>query len=147
MNLGWITGESCVVNNTADYGLDINWDEAKRFQRFVEDDRLYSLMHGTISSTDSYLAEYYKENPLDESFEGTLARYSGLTKDNVIAMLDYIEVQTWIADYEPADLMPYAKAEEKAEEIKIEGSDVIEAPVTIVAHEYYFEPRRNYDIA
>ncbi len=148
-NLGWISGESCVLNNTAkETSLSaISWDEAKRYQRFVEDDRLYSLMHGTISSTDSYLAEYYKENPLDESFEGTLARYSGLTKDNVIAMLDLIEVQTWIADYEPADLMPYAKAEEKAEAIEIEGSDVIETPVTIVAHEYYFEPRRNYDIA
>ena len=150
-NLGWISGESCVVNNNAGDDLTssaISWSgEADRFQRFIEDDHLYSIMRGTKSATQSYLEEYYKENPIDESFEGTLARYSGLTKDNVIAMLDLIEVQTWIADYEPADLMPYAKAEEKAEEIMIEGSDVVETPVTIIAHEYYFEPRRNYGIA
>ena len=43
---------------------------------------------------------------IHSSYEGILARYSGLTKDNVIAVLDFFEVQEWLAQYDPTDFAP-----------------------------------------
>ena len=42
------------------------------------------------SSVTAYLEEYYEKHPLDNSYEGVLARRSGLTKENVIALLNYV---------------------------------------------------------
>ena len=40
------------------------------------------------SSVTAYLEEYYEKHPLDNSYEGILARRSGLTKEQVVAYLD-----------------------------------------------------------
>ena len=149
-NLGWISGQSCVTNNNdsaAVGGEAITWDEAKGYQRFIEDQRLSEQM-GLVkeSAVTEFLTEYYKENPLDNSFEGTLARYSGLTKDNVIALLDYVEVQNFIADYDPANLLPYAQKEGDEDVITVDDGTIIEESPIVIAQYYYFEPRRDYSI-
>jgi len=149
-NMGWITGQSCVTNNSnseAVGGEAVTWDEAKKYQRFIEDQRLAEQM-GLVkeSAVTEFLTEYYEENPIDTSFEGTLARYSGLTKDNVIALLDYVEVQSFIAEYEPANLLPYSQEEGNEDPIKIDDGIIIEESPIIIAQYYYYESRRDYSI-
>ena len=58
------------------------------------------------SSVTAYLEEYYEKHPLDNSYEGVLARRSGLTKENVIALLNYAEDLVFLANYNSANYYP-----------------------------------------
>lgn len=88
----------------------------RNIQAFLELDTLYSDLALIETSTlATYLDEYYAENPLDESYEGKLARFSGLSKDQVIAALDYIDYLYEIATYNPADR--YKFFEEEPEQV------------------------------
>ena len=116
---GWITGQNCVAgNNETDNEVGIvSWDENKVYQRYVEDQRLYeSLEPGYNSPVTAFLDKYYEEHPLDNSYEGILARFSGLTKDQVVATLDYIDYLKYIAEYDPSER--YAFGEEFVRMIK-----------------------------
>jgi len=96
-NMPWISGSAGV--NSADNPL---WDEVKYYQRYIEDQRLLEVAGVTQkSSVTALLEDYYKENPLDNSEQGIIARYSGLTKDEVIAVENAIDVITYIANYDP----------------------------------------------
>ena len=56
---------------------------------------------------DSLAVEnYYKDNPLDNSLSGILARYSGQKKETVIAVLNLIDYANFLASYNPTDLYP-----------------------------------------
>lgn len=58
------------------------------------------------SSVTAYLEEYYEKHPLDNSYEGILARRSGLTKENVVALLDHAEDLVFLANYNPVNYYP-----------------------------------------
>ena len=58
------------------------------------------------SSVTAYLEEYYEKHPLDNSYEGVLARRSGLTKENVIVLLNYAENLVFLANYNSANYNP-----------------------------------------
>ena len=79
-----------------------------KYQRFIEDQRLAESA-GLIekSAVAVYLDKYYEEHPKDNSYEGILASYTGLTKENVIAVLDAIEHLEFLASYEPNGYAPY----------------------------------------
>jgi len=115
-NYGWISGESCVVGNTLDtnaFGASVSWEEAKTYQRFIEDQRLAEA-EGIIkeSAVTKYLASYYEKHPVDTSYEGLLARYSGLTKETVENTMALLELGEWVAEYDPSDLAPYRSENE-----------------------------------
>ena len=101
-NTGWITGQSCVASdNDVDFGED--WSDNKYYQRFIEDQRyLESIDSDYTSPVTAFLDEYYKEHPLDNSYEGILARKTGMTKDEVIAYLEVIQEWNTIANYDPS---------------------------------------------
>ena len=107
-NIGYIDGESCVAGN--DLYLDTGatsspkWDTAKYYQRFIEDQSLFESM-GIIeeSAVSVALNEYYEENPLDDSYEGMLARYSGLSKETVSDVLDIVSYLESTGNYDPSD--------------------------------------------
>ncbi len=106
-NYGYISGEACVVGNNGDGTSVPDWDETKQYQRFVEDQRLAENMGLTEkSAVTAFLDKYYEEHPLDNSYEGILARRSGLTKENVVALLDYAEDLVFLANYNPANYYP-----------------------------------------
>lgn len=83
-----------------------------RNNRFSEDQRLLENM-GLVekSSVTAYLEAYYEKHPLDNSYEGILARRSGLTKDQVIAYLDKLEYLAKIAEYDPTGRAPILKGD------------------------------------
>lgn len=99
----WATGAACVAGNTS----GISWNEVKWYQRYTEDQRLIETQ-GLInkSSITAFLDEFYKENPLDTSNIGTIARFAGMSTDEVSAYLEFFEYQTFLADYHPANLAP-----------------------------------------
>ncbi len=98
-NMPWISGAACV--NSEQNQL---WDsEVKYYQRYISDQRLLEVAGITEkSAVTAALEEYYDKNPLDNSREGILARYSGLNKEQVIAVEDTIDVLVYIANYDPS---------------------------------------------
>lgn len=136
-NMGYITGEACVTGAKAPAGSKwTSWEETKKYQRFAEDQRLLENM-GLVekSSVTAYLDKYYEEHPLDNSYEGILARRSGLTKDQVVAYLDKLDYLAKIMDYNPAGKAPIMKSEaEESFELHVESDD----------NEYYLGVRDIY---
>lgn len=125
-NLPWTTGGACVASDS-----NSHWKNNSIHQRFVEDQRVAEGI-GAVeeNSVTAYLKDYYEKNPLDNSFEGILARYSGMTKEKVIATLDLIEGLTYIANYHPEERFAFGKPEEK--EIYFEENNLKE---TVIATE------------
>ena len=139
-NAGFISGESCVAGNDSD---TMSWEEGKVYQRYVEDQRIYEAVQpGYKSTVTAFLDKYYEEHPLDQSYEGILARYSGLTKDQVIAALEYEEYIKFIAEYEPEER--YAFGEKLVKKIQ---SKIFEAEgdnsVSLLQHEVVYADVRN----
>lgn len=142
-NMGYISGEACVIDNSGE-GLGttdkvFTWDEAKYYQRFIEDQSLAENM-GLVeeSSVSVALRHYYEQNPIDDSYEGILAYYSGMTKEKVADTLEIIDVLAWIAGYDPSDLYPYHYNQiEIADE---EDSDSYNVAINI----YYITPKTAY---
>ena len=102
-----------------------DWNTAKYYQRFIEDQSLMEGM-GLIeeSAVTAFLDDYYEKNPLDNSYEGILARYSGLKKDTVVAILDVVEYGNYIANYDPAERYAFGRPEVEIEkELKFDGED------------------------
>ena len=94
-NFGWLTGEQCMD------------ESSKWYSRYSEDQRLMESA-GIIeqSSVAKFLDKYYEKNPIDNSYEGTIARYSGLTKEQVSAVFDVAEYYEWLAEYNPENYGP-----------------------------------------
>ena len=91
-----------------------------KYQRFIEDQRLAESA-GLIekSAVAVYLDKYYEEHPKDNSYEGILARYTGLTKENVIAILDGIEGLEFLATYNPDGYAPYNYVAKEQESVQV----------------------------
>lgn len=128
-NFGYVSGESCVTGNAVEVGVDedtgeketSDWSENKYYQRFIEDQRLAENMGLTDKSAiTAFLEDYYERNPIDQSYEGVLARRSGLTKDQVIATLDIMEAIVFLADYNPDGYAPLLYEEPTPERISLE---------------------------
>lgn len=116
-NLPWTTGSACVASESNEY-----WCENRIHQRFIEDQRFFENAGNTNNNlVVAYLNDYYESHPLDQSFEGVLARYSGITKDDVIATLDFIDGLTYIANYHPEERYAFGYEAEETD-LQIEPS-------------------------
>ena len=156
-NMGWITGSACVVGNNSQSSHDgmndggdqsIDWKEAKEYQRFIEDQRLAEA-EGVIeeSAVTKFVAEYYEEHPIDNSYEGILARYSGLTKEQVIATLDFVDVVGFLTEYEPKNLYPYPVTEESIQQLEIDENDLAIPGIFAQIRDTIFDNRRYRNFA
>ena len=105
----WIVGEKCVNSSeNAEF-----WErEGKYYQAFYQDQRIMENM-GAIkeSSAKTALDNYHEKNPIDNSPEGILARYSGMAKDDVIATIDFINVMNYLANYHPEERLAFVVEE------------------------------------
>lgn len=110
-NFTWNSGEAC-TGKTDDSALN---ERVKNYSMYNLDQRvLYDMGIIENNSTVSFLEEYYKENPLDDSFEGRIARFSGMTKEEVSDTLALIEYYNFVENYDPSER--YAFGEPKMEE-------------------------------
>lgn len=122
-----------------------------KYQRFIEDQRLAEST-GLIekSAVAVYLDKYYEEHPKDNSYEGILARRSGLTKDTVIALLDYADQITFLANYDPTNYYPLPADEllvEVTKRVEINNKDASNSVSVIFPNTYMAEYyQRNYAI-
>lgn len=94
-NQVWATGTACV--NSKD---NPDWDnEYRYYQRFVEDSRIDTHMTGAENPVTAYQEAYEKKHPVDNSYAGILARFSGLTKDQVRFALEIVNYSDYLAEY------------------------------------------------
>ena len=157
-NLGYITGEVGVTQNDGKSlsleirGNEVNpaggvssWDEVKYIQRYISDQRILESMGLILESSVSVaLRKYYEQHPLDNSFEGILARKTGMTKENVEIALDFIKLASFAANYEPANYAPYAETEEERQAISFDDGRLdlmteyknVDVSVAVVRREY-----------
>lgn len=99
VNLSWSNGSGCVASDENSY-----WDEYKWYQRYAENQRLLENMNpGYVSEVTAYLNDYYEENPLDQSLEGTLARFTGMSKDKIEDTFALIEYFDFLDNYRPEE--------------------------------------------
>jgi len=128
--LGWATGANCVarddnaeeISGEGAVGGDengvgvaikqwflkvINWEEMRDYQRYVEDDRLMQSVDEDYNSPVlAALEKYEQENPVDNSLEGTLARKTGYTKEQIAYALNEQAYWQYVAEYDPENLYP-----------------------------------------
>ncbi|MBP5512133.1 hypothetical protein J6X90_01990 [Candidatus Saccharibacteria bacterium] len=127
----WATGKNC---------LD---EEYKYYSRYAEDQRMLESM-GLIneSAVVAFLNEYQGEHTVDNSKEGIIARYSGLTKTEVEETLAYIDAFEWLAEYNPADAGP-EKPLPKLDDYQYESNAIIaEAEKAVVGDYIVFDDLR-----
>ena len=113
-----------------------------KYQRFTEDQRLLENM-GLIekSSVTAYLEDYYEKHPLDNSYEGILARRSGLTKDQVIAYLNQLDYLAKVINYDPTGKAPIIEQEaQKLYRFHVGSED--NAEYILGVNNYYIEDRK-----
>ena len=101
----WIMGNYCVYSEAN----SCFWEsEGKYYQAFFQDQRILENS-GAIEKSAATIAleRYHDEYPIDNSAEGILARYSGMTKDDVIATLDFMEAMDYVANYKPEERIAF----------------------------------------
>ena len=137
-NMRWATGEICM--NSED---NPDWDrEFKYYQRYVEDMRILGTMSNESDNANPVLAyenAYDEAHPIDTSFEGTLARISGLTKDDVAFLMEVIDYSNELAQYDPTTRYGYVHEEEQNYETPEKSTfDTIGDFVAIYQNSYAF---------
>lgn len=143
----WASGFLCGASekNTA-------WEtEMKYYQRYMEDQR---WMEGAglveQSSIDKAVEEHLAMMPLDKSYTGTLARFSGLPKADVVAVLDYAQYMSELAQYQPSKLGPTKHVLEMGENMVVEGVNETDERIEDYAGRYvvvYADLRRREILA
>lgn len=144
-NFGWVS----VAALSSEVSSWHFWQNENRYyQQYMEwQDLLETTGVLGISGITTAMTDYYTENPLDQSYEGRIARFAGLSKDEVveiIALLNYVE---WLAEYDPSDLgpMPVQKNET---DLQYENTEVIAAEDgAIVAEKWRAGTRRKAEIS
>lgn len=110
-NAPWTTGSACVASSKNTYwnGSD---GHNQLHQRFIEDQRwLVNIEAQAKDPISAYLEDYYQKNPLDNSYEGILARFSGLTKDEVVYALNLEAGLTYLANYDPSTRLTFGETD------------------------------------
>ena len=135
----WNSGLAC-TGKTGDAEFD---DMIKTFSMYNLDQRVLENM-GVIetNSTVGFLEKYYEENPLDYSFEGQIARVSGLSKEEVEDTLALIDFYNYIAQYDASERYAFgAPLVEMDDNIMFESEDVIAGEYILMNNIVYADVR------
>ena len=141
-NLAWSNGSACVASSE-----NKHWDnEYKWYQRYAENERLVENINPCYESpVTAYLKEYYEENPVDDSFEGQLARFCGMSKEKVSDTLALMEYYQFLAEYDASTRYAFGApaVEEKHNLIFDNENQVAETIHVILLNEISFADVRN----
>ena len=141
-NIVWNSGLAC-TGNTNDANLN---EKIKYFSMYNLDQRVLNNMGITsTNSTVAFLNDYYKENPIDYSFEGQIARLSGMSKEEVEDTLALIEYYNFIAHYDASERYAFGApvVEEKHDLIFDNENQVANNTYIILLNDIEFADVRN----
>lgn len=96
----WASGKVCVYNDSDDWN-----NEMKYYQRYVEDQRILTQLGAYEEGqnpVEMAYERYLEKHPLDNSPSGTLARMSGIRKDDAQLVLDIVAYYNFLQDYDPS---------------------------------------------
>lgn len=77
--------------------------EAQKVSAYTLYDTVSSLLSEKQSEASMILEKYYKEHPIDNSYTGTIARLSGMTKTQTEIAFAYADYLNEIASYDASD--------------------------------------------
>lgn len=80
---------------------------------------------------------------IDNSYEGILARRSGLTKEQVATTLDIMEFIAWQQNYDPSEYAPYIPEVQEETRIAIEDTEDY-SNIGLVPDRFFEERRQRY---
>lgn len=155
-NKKWATGENCI--NSAS---NPRWEtEFKYYQRYIQDMRILSTMDDHAASEAvtansetiftnpvlAYEANYEKTHPVDYSPEGTLARISGQTKDDIAFLLEVIEYSDFLANYYTEGLFAFNNENVEAENFTLESKNNAPEAYILASTPEFFVDKRNYTL-
>ena len=117
-------GDEKVFKDGTLEGDEYFWNEMRYYQAYVE---LLEWMQAIgklrTTTTGAAIAKYYEDNPLDNSYAGIIARYSGMSKEHVVAVLDLINYAEFLAKYDPSDMGPLKS--QKVDDIYYENTEIV----------------------
>ena len=144
-NFVWNSGQVC-TGKTSDAELN---KKVKDFSMYNLDQRvLYDMDLVENNSTVSFLEDYYEENPLDNSYEGKIARFSGLSKEEVSDALALIDYYNYVANYKPNERYAFGKpVVEKEKEMKFDNSNRLAGNLVILLNQISYSDVRNRSFA
>ena len=130
VNLSWSNGSACVASSD-----NQDWENKyKWYQRYAENERLLENINpGYTSEVTAYLDDYYTENPLDQSLEGTLARFTGMTKEKVEDTFALIEYFEFLDEYDATERYAFGKpVVEEEKELRFDNENSVAENMWIV---------------
>ncbi|MBR5939299.1 hypothetical protein IKZ77_01975, partial [Candidatus Saccharibacteria bacterium] len=144
-NLQWNAGLACTGNTD---NPELN-QRIKDYSMYNLDQRvLYDMGVIENNSTVSFLEDYYKENPLDHSFEGTIARFSGMSKEQVEDTLALIDYYQFLNEYDASDRFAFGEPAVKAEkELKFDNDNKLANNYFLLLNQISFADVRNRNFA
>ena len=105
-------------------GGDYFWAEMRTYQAYSElTEWMESVGLVKTSGVAKTAQRYYDENPIDNSYAGKIARFSGLSKDRVVAVLDLFQYVAWLKNYDATALLPVPAAE--PEQIQYDNGEIV----------------------
>ena len=84
---------------------------------------------------------------LDNSYLGIMSRYTGMTKDYIVAVLDGMEVLDWIAQYDPTDFSPTPAEHVEEPDHQLEEDEYNSSTYIAYYTQTFFEDRRQRNFA
>ena len=142
-NEPWATGSICENSSS-----NPRWNsEFKYYQRYIEDMRILSGMENETGGSNPILAyesRYEASHPLDTSFEGTLARISGQTKEDIALLLEFTRYSSELAKYNPSDRFSFNQENPEPAKIHFEDAVINDNPVITINPAEIFIDKRNY---
>lgn len=145
-NFDWNSGLACTGNVPNNPELN---EKVKYYSMYNLDQRVLENM-GLIekSSSVSFLEDYYRENPLDQSLEGQIARFSGMTKEQVSDTLALIDYYNYIAQYDPSTRYQMGEESPEPQPLDFGGQTIGQNDGFIIYDATLWDSRqRNYAIA
>ena len=144
-NLKWATGSACIASDQ-----NPDWEsEYKYYQRYNETQRLIeNIDPGYKSTVTAFLESYYEKNPIDTSFEGTLARFSGMTKEKVEDTLALMEYYEFLNEYNPSERYAFgAPVLENKKALRFDNENELANTYIVLLNEISFADVRNRSFA
>ena len=141
-NRAWGTGEICKMSHD-----NPRWDnEFRYYQAFVDDMRINSSITNEKNTVSIYREKHDAEHPLDTSYEGTLARITGYSKDDIAYLLEVVRYASEVANYDYGSYYQFSPVEQN--ENKISFTEQISNPIISVSAQptIYLKDRRNYTV-